>query len=174
MGIPQIGVKEFLEVPVRIDTALDMTDKEYDEYLKTCDKSLLKFKDGQTPIYFKLRKILPYKLVARIENDKMDMVKRKDGDKITSEMVPKMAWILEEVRFSIVDILNPPDCPADETLAFKVDSDGLCAPEILAGLVATNSHMDLWSARQSLLKSLDKKKSKLSSNSAFSQPTEEE
>lgn len=151
MGIPQVGIKEFIDVPIRIDTALDMSDEEYDAFIKAgCDKSLLKLHDGQSPILFRLRKVMPYRFALKIDNMKMDMVKKKEGDKVTSEMVPKMSWIAEEVRFALVDIINPPGTHEDEQLEFKRDSDGVCSDEIMSVLMSTNSHMDLWQARQAL------------------------
>ena len=150
MGIAQVSLKESLEVAIRIDTALDMTNEEYDEYLKTCDKSLLKCHEGQTPIFFKMRKVIPYHLSLKIENMKMDMVKKREGDKTTNEIVPKISWMAEEVRFAIVDIINPDSCEPSERLEFKRESDGHCSEEIMGFLVSTNSHMDLWTARQSV------------------------
>lgn len=150
MGLIQTGLKEFIDVPLRIDTALDMTDEEYNEFIDAkCEKGKLTLKAaGVEPIYFRLRKVLPYHLNLKIENLKMEMVKRKEGDEVTNEMVPRMSFIAEEVRFSITDIINPADCPEDEKLVYKRDSDGVCSPEIMAFLMNANSHMDLWRARQ--------------------------
>jgi hypothetical protein len=152
MGLPGFGAKQFVEVALRVDEALDMKDKEYEDYLKTCDFEALKLKPGMTPVLFKLRRILPYHLHLQVENMKMDLVKKKEGDKITNEMVPKMAFICEEVRFSIVDIINPPNAAEDQKIEFKRDSDGLCAPEIMSELMSMNVHMDLYQARQNMVK----------------------
>jgi hypothetical protein len=152
---------EFIEVPLRVDSALDMTKEEYEAFLKSgCDRELLKLHPGQTPIFFKLRKTLPYYLKLRVEDMKMEVVKRKQGDQVTNELVPRMSFLCEEVRFSIVDIINPPELPEDHRFEFKRDSDGLCADEIMAKLMEQELHMDLWTARQTQLKTVRVNKKK--------------
>jgi hypothetical protein len=149
MALPGFGsATQYIEVPLRADDALDMTSDEFSAYLESLDPELLKVKPGKFPILFKMRKTLPYHLYLKLENMKMDMVKKKEGDTITNEMVPKMAWIAEEVRFSLVDIINPPNAAEDERVEFKRDSDGICSPEIMSELIARGAYMDLWSARQ--------------------------
>lgn len=158
MALPGFASTEFIQIPLRIDDALDMTSEEYNAYLKDQNTELLKIKPGMTPVYFKMRKTLPYNQYLKIENMKMELVKKKDGDKVTQEMMPMMAWIVEEVRFSLVDIINPSDASDDEKVEFKRDSDGACSPEIMSWLVQAGVYMDLWSVRQPKKKEVDKKK----------------
>lgn len=149
MSLPLSKTTDKFRVALRIDSALDMTEKEYESYLETCDEGALKLKvPGKQPVFFTVRKVLPYHLALKIENMKMDMVKRKDGDKVTNDLVPKMSWIPEEVRFSIVGIDDPSD--GDDKLEFKPDADGACSGEIMSQLMTFNGHMDIWTARQNL------------------------
>lgn len=148
MSIKKFIEKSFVTIALRVDDALDMSDLEYQVYLDNgCDQSLLKIKDSMTPTYFKLRKTLPYALSLKLENMKTEMVRGSDG--VVQPSV-KMAFIIEEVRYSIVDIVS-------EDIEFKRDSEGLCDESIMEIVLSTGCHMDLWSAKQSNV-SIDKKK----------------
>jgi hypothetical protein len=148
MSIKQFIEKSFINVALRVDDALDMTSDEYQSYLDSgCDASLLKLKDSMTPTYFKLRRSLPYGLSLKLENMKTEMVRGSDG--VVQPSV-KMAFIIEEVRYSIVDVIS-------EDIDFKRDSEGLCDESIMEIVLSTGCHMDLWTAKQTNVK-VDKKK----------------
>lgn len=157
MAIPFLHQQETFLVPLRIDTALDMTTEQYNEFLETGDIGLIKCKEGMTPTYFKLRRTLPYKLSMRLENLKTELVVKRENGKTTSEPNVRMAFMLEEIRFSIVDIVNPPNAPTDEIVTFTKDAEGLCSPEVMQLVLATGCHMDLWTAKQTSAP-IDKKK----------------
>lgn len=153
MGLPGFGVTEFIEVALRVDESLDMTAEEFDKYVQSGgDNALLKIKPGMAPVLFKMRKKLPYNLYLKLEDIKMELVKKKDGDKVTNEMQPKIAWICEDVRFSIVDIINPPSTPEGELVEFKRDSEGSCSEEIMSYLMSVGAQNDLWAAKNASLK----------------------
>lgn len=164
MAISLPKVNEVIEVPLRMDDALDMTDKEYDAYLEKLDSSLLKFHEGQQPTLFKLRKVLPYRLSQKVEDMKMDIEygKQKGDD---AKMKPRMSWIAEEVRCALVGVVNPPGLAEDQCIEFKQDGDGGASKEFIAQLKALGVIMDLYNARNSISKpNADKKKSTPSSN----------
>lgn len=148
-----------ISVVASVDTALDQMDEgAYDRYIETLDESHLKFKieDGKPvePTRFRLRKVLPWKLAQKIEDMKLGMS--------NGEAVPRMAWMGEEVRVSLIGIDNPPGTPKDQELELKKHGDGGALPDFVAKLMAAGIVNDLWRARQSLGKAdtgeVDKKK----------------
>lgn len=158
MAIELPKIDEYVEVPLRMDSALNMTDEEYDLYLENLDDSLLKFNDGEIPTIFKMRKVLPYRLSQKVDDMKMKMeyATRKGGE---AKVSPRMAWLAEEVRCSLVDVVNPPNVPLDKHIKFKQDGDGGADQGFMAQLVALGVVMDLYTARNSNKKKLaDKKK----------------
>lgn len=155
MAIKLPSVSESIDVPLRVDDALAMTDEQYDKYLETLDNNLLQFQDGQIPTFFKLRKVLPLRLAEVVENKKVSIDK-------SGEVKANMAYVLEEVRVALVGIENPPGLPEDQKIEFKRDGDGGASTELVAQLNALGVVMDLWKARQTLSgakkQDIDKKK----------------
>ena len=157
MPIELPKVNDFIDVPLRVDSALNMTREEYDAYLETLDASVLKFKDGEIPTYFRLRKVLPYRLSQKVEDMKMRMEYGAKGEE--ARVSPRMAWITEEVRCSLIAVINPPGLPADQCIEFKQDGESGALPEFMSQIVALGVVMDLYNARHAVKRSTpDKKK----------------
>ncbi len=136
---------ETFKVILRIDGSLVKNDEEYNEYLKTLDESILKFEDGaEEPTRIVMRKVLPYALAQKVENQKL---KFKDG-----EVQMQTAFIMEEVRCSIVDIENP------GTLPNTKHGDGGASIELIEILVGAGVINDLYTARQNMANKKDLKK----------------
>lgn len=133
----------YLEVVVSCDSALDMTETEYEEYQKTLDKSLLKIKAGDEPTWFVLRKILPNRAEEHIKSKSMQYNK-DDGS-----IYIGTSHIAAEVRWALVDIKNPSNCP--NGLVFKKDGDGGAQPQLMALLEAAGITNDLYVARRNYL-----------------------
>lgn len=114
-------------------------DENWSNYLKTADESFLKFKDGEQPTRFVLRKVLSYDQAQRVQNAQAVF---RDG-----QMQIQMAYIMEEVRQSLTDIENPEYVPLNDRIHFKRDSDGACSKEIVEGLHALGVVMDLFTIR---------------------------
>jgi hypothetical protein len=137
---------ETLKCVVRADSSLlwsgdPITDDEtWAAYLKSGDESLLRFKDGEQPTRFVLRKVLSFDQNARVQNAQTTM---KDG-----QIQIQMSFIQEDVRQALVDIENPDYVPLPDRIQYKRDSDGSCSKEIVEGLQAIGAVMDLFTIRQ--------------------------
>lgn len=141
--------KGFIDVALRIDDALDMTNEQYELYLKNPTPDNLVVKPGCTPTLIRMRKVLPWKQARAIEDMKMGMVTVKDGDKVKQEMVPKIAWMYEEVRCAIVDIINPPD--AADPVPFSKDAESGASHELASQLLGLGVMVDLYNAREAAI-----------------------
>jgi hypothetical protein len=133
----------YLEVVASCDTALDMNEKEYEEYQKTLDKGLLKIKPGDEPTIFLLRKVLPNRAEESIKSKAMQYNK-DDGS-----IYIGTSHISAEVRWALVDIKNPAHCP--NGLVFKKDGDGGAQPQLMSLLDAAGITNDLYVARRNYL-----------------------
>jgi hypothetical protein len=132
-----------LEIVASCDSSLDMTEAEYQEYLKTLDKSLLKIKDGDEPTVFVLRKVLPHKAEDSIKS-KSFSYNKDDGN-----IYIGTSHISTEVRWALVDIKNPSHCP--NGLIFKKDGDGGAHHSIMSLLEASGIVNDLYVGRKNFL-----------------------
>ena len=66
--------RETFEVVLSVDSALDMSEEEFSAYRETLDDGLLKFKDGQEPTRWVMRKVLPFGLAKKVQNEQMTSV----------------------------------------------------------------------------------------------------
>lgn len=133
-----------LQVISKLDSSLDCSDEDYQNYLNNgLDESYLKFKPGDAPTKFVMRKTLPWGLAKKVEDEKVSMAK--------GEMQIRMSFIAEEVRVSLIDILNPPHVPDDEQIKFKKASDGGASEQVMEKLLACGIVQDLYAARKAVL-----------------------
>lgn len=143
---------ETIKVIVRADDSLvwpseeddpegEQADETWSSYLKTLDESLLSFAEGKLPTRFVLKKVLNYDQAQAVQNATTTM---KKGGQVDIQS----GYVFEEVRQALVDIENPDYLLLPDQIHFKRDSDGACSKEIMAGLVAINAHMDLFTARK--------------------------
>jgi hypothetical protein len=148
MALKLVQLESTFAVILKFDSALDYEDEKerdeaYDKYLESgLDESLLKFKDGDAPTKFVMRKTLPWGLAKKIEDEKVMMSK--------GEMQIKMSFMAEEVRCSLVDILNPPHVPEDEQIKYVRHSDGGASEKILEKLMALGVVPHLFSAKKAV------------------------
>jgi hypothetical protein len=129
-----------LDVVASCDTALDMTETEYEDYLKVLDPSLLKLKPGEDPTIFVMRKVLPYKLAQKIKSKQMIYA---DGDVFVGTN-----HISDEVKASLVDIKNPANLRQEDWLKFRRDGEGGAMPDLMALLDSAGITADLYKARK--------------------------
>jgi hypothetical protein len=140
-----------IEVVLRVDSALEISDKgddddEYDEYLKNgLDEGKLKFKAGEEPTRFIMRRNITLKHATRIENAKMKY--GADG-----EVSVQLGFIIEEVRASLKGVKNPASVPKDKELVLKFTGDGLVDDRQMAALISAGVVQNLFAARQAALK----------------------
>lgn len=133
-----------IEVILRIDDALDVEDSDYDAYLETLDKSLLKFHEGKEPTLFVMRKVQPFGLSKKVQNEQAEF---RGG-----EVHVNLGFIMEDVRCSLVDIKNPPSVPEGQRIIFKKEKDGGASEELMELLNAVGAVNDLYRARNGQIK----------------------
>ena len=141
-----------IEVILRRDSALVITpkegdeeDDEYDQYIASgLDEGKLRFKDGEEPTRFVMRRSIPLKHATRIENAKMKY--GKDG-----EVSIQLGFIIEEVRASLKGVKNPATVPSDKAIVLKFTGDGLVDERQMAALVSAGVVQNLYAARQAAL-----------------------
>jgi hypothetical protein len=132
--------RDTFEVIISIDSALDVSSDDWEKYRETLDESHLKFKEGMQPTRFVMRKVLPFSLAKKVQNDQ---VTTRDG-----KMEVQLGFISEEVRASLVDIKNPEDVPQDQWIKFEKDKDGGASEKLMELLMAARIVDELYSARQ--------------------------
>ena len=132
--------KDTFEVIVSIDSALDSTPEQWEKYRETLDESHLSFKEGMEPTRFVMRRVLPFALDKKVQNEK---VTTKDG-----KMEVQLGFISEEVRASLVDIKNPADVPQEQWIKFEKEKDGGASEKLMELLSAVSIVDELFSARQ--------------------------
>lgn len=106
-----------IDVIIRSDSALDVTDEEYGDYVKTLDESKLKYKEGDMPTKWVMKRKLTYRQKQNIENKKVRLEK--------GEVQIQLGFMMEEVKMSLVDIKNPSNVPPDKCLVLKKTGDGV-------------------------------------------------
>ncbi len=140
MALKFADKNETFEVVLRIDSALNMSEAEYDEYLQTCDKNLLKLVDGEEPTFFVMRKVLPYSLKQKVDNEQISIVEGK--------MQINVSFMAEEVRCSLIDIKNPASLDPKDHIKFLKHSDGGASYDLMEKLSNANVVKDLYAAKQ--------------------------
>lgn len=149
MAIKLPGLSDTLRVILRIDDAIahkktiNQDGEEidvYEQYLDTLDESLLEIVPGKQPTYFVMRKVLPQRFADKVDDKKM-----KTDDK--GKSTPSTAFVTEEVRLALVDIINPDNVPEEEKIIYKRDSDGGTSKDLIAQLHAVNVLYDLYRAK---------------------------
>ena len=133
---------QLIEVVVSKDSALEYNEKGYDSYLEDLDESKLKFKQGDEPTRFVMRKTLAYEASQKVMNSQASYDKGK--------VKLNMSYVMEETRLALVDIKNPAHLSPESRIEYKRDSDGYCSKELIAGLQAAGVLMDLFRARQAV------------------------
>jgi hypothetical protein len=130
-----------LSVICRLDSSLDCSEEDYKNYLESgLNEAFLKFKEGDAPTKFVLRKTLPWGLAKKVEDEKVAMNK--------GEVQIKMSFMVEEVRCSLVDIVNPPHVPEAEQIKYLRASDGGASERLMEKLMALGIVQDLYTAKK--------------------------
>lgn len=137
-----------IEVILRQDSALDMTDEEYADYIKSMDEALVKLKPGGEATKFVMRRNVTLKHATRIENSKL---KYDGGD---GDVSVQLGFIIEEVRASLKGVVYPSssNVPKEKQIVLKFTGDGLVDERQMAAFVACGIVNNLYNARQSYLK----------------------
>lgn len=133
--------RDTFDVILSIDSALDCTEADFVAYRETMDESNLKFKPGMQPTRFVMRKVLPFSLAKKVQNEQ---VTTGDDGKPTVQL----SFIAEEVKAALIDIKNPPDTPEDQWIVYEKDKDGTTSTALMELLMGAGLLMELYSARQ--------------------------
>lgn len=121
-----------------INCSVEGDDSDYDRYLETLDESILQL--STEPTRFVVKKTLDYKAHKVVKGAQIE----KDG----KDMKVTTAFIMEQVRQSLVDIENPPGHQTD--LVFSRDSDGKASKELIADLESLGIVMEIYTAQGQL------------------------
>ncbi len=135
--------KGTIDVVVQKDAAVTCTDEEYAQYVQSFakgigDEALLKL-DGE-PTRFTLKKQLGY-------DASLDVKDRQLGFEDGKPKV-RVSFVIEEVRYALVNIKNPPTVAPEATIEFSRDSDGYASKQLIEMLDQAGVVMDLYAARQ--------------------------
>lgn len=115
-----------IDVIIRSDSALDVSDDEYMEYAKTLDEGLLKFKPGEEPTRWVMVKKIKYEHKLEIDNAKVKVNKGK--------VQLQLGFVSLEVAASLIDIKNPDSVPAEKRLVLKKSGDGTVSDDFMSAL----------------------------------------
>ncbi len=112
------------------------------DYLKTLDEKFLNLKEGIEPTRFILKGELDWQGSKALMDSQLE-IKGKEASF-------KMGSILDEVRYSLIDIEN------GQGLEYKCGEDGYTSQDLIAALHAVGIVMELWTALKHLRKDLKK------------------
>ena len=139
MAIRKPNLLDTIDVVAKLDDAVTCDDDKYDEYLETLDEDLLQL-DG-VPTRFRLKKYL-----TASQQDKIDDLKtRQEGKKLKVSL----GFMAEDVRQSLVSIINPDDMPEADRLELELGKDKKATPEFVATLRDIGVVSNLYNARSS-------------------------
>ena len=144
MAIVLPGKSETLRVAIKIDSALNCSPDDYVKYTETLDESLLGLNAGDEPTWFIMRKVLPFALSKKVQNEQAGM---KDG-----EVQINISFIGEEVRCALVDVINPVSVPVDQHILHTKEKDGGTSFALMEQLVSADVVNDLYRAREAVTK----------------------
>ena len=141
----ELDQKATIDVVVSKDMALEMTEEEYKEYLDDVTQTeKLKFKDGLTfedCTKFRLKKTLTYKQTQKVLEEQISADAK-------GNTTVKLGWMLTELRYALVDIINPKNVA--DPIPFKRGSDGCASEDLVAAIYNGGVIGDLNSARKNL------------------------
>jgi hypothetical protein len=120
------------------DPSVRCDEETYDKYLQSLDESLLNL-EGE-PTRFVIKRTLDYRSHKAVKGSQLE----RDG----KEMKATTAFIMEQVRQSLVDIENPEGTQTD--LVFKRASDGKASEELVADLESLGIVMEIYTAQGEL------------------------
>lgn len=147
MAVTLPSFSDKLEVVIERDSALEMTPEEYQAYVDSkFNKSLLKTKPDQQPTVFVLRKVLPFELACKVQNEQLKVTEN-------GKMNFQMSVMLAEIRAALCDIVNPPGVPADQAIKFVQAEDGGANEDLVAVLHSAGIVQELYLAYKSIVKS---------------------
>lgn len=130
-----------IDVIIRSDGALDVTDDEYADYTKTLDEGILKFKAGEEPTRWVMKKKMKYAHKLEVDNAKVKIDKGK--------VQLQLAFTAMEVAATLVDIKNPESVPPEKRLVLKKNGDGTVSDDFMGSL--GDIPQELYNVRSSYL-----------------------
>ena len=109
------------DVILKSDPALDVTDEEYGEYLKTMDPNKLKLRQGAEATTFTMLRKMKYSHRQWVDAAKLKV------DRQGEMSINLFEYMMREVRATLVGIKSPESVPEDKRpeKLFKKTGDGL-------------------------------------------------
>jgi hypothetical protein len=128
--------RELKVISSKDESLLDVTQEQYDDYLKDLDESKLVFKEGEKPTYFILKTVSSQKeiLEQKDAQTSMAMKAQKTGD------APIYSMMAGTVRPALKDMIT------DGVSQIIKDKSGLASEEFMAWLSQTDIIADLYRA----------------------------
>jgi hypothetical protein len=144
MALKVISQTHNIRVISRKDDAVPETlsDEQWEKYRDTLDEKLLGL--ISEPTRFVLKTHLPFAAQQHLASEQMHM--GQDGK---TEM--RFGFILEEVRYALENIENPPGMEEDQKLVFAKDKDGYASKELVALLHCAGIVIELYAARSAAM-----------------------
>jgi hypothetical protein len=125
------------------DEAIGNTDADvYNKYLETLDESLLEL--TTEPMRFVMKKVFNIKEQDYLMNLQISI---KDG-----KPVANLSYMLEELRYALLDIENPPHFKEWEKFIYKKEHDGYASKDLIARFASLKFHGQLHDAWQKAAK----------------------
>tara|TARA_R100000742_G_C4266512_1_gene84625 strand:+ start:463 stop:915 length:453 start_codon:yes stop_codon:yes gene_type:complete len=145
MAIVKPNPGEQIKVISQVDSAVTCNEDDYEKYLESLDERHLDL-SGE-PTRFVLKKFLTWG-----EQDEVDKLKaHTEGRKVQ----PKMSFMAEDVRLSLVEIENPDSVPDLQKLKLEKDKWGKPTRDFVGILRDMKIVNDLFNARSSSHKAND-------------------
>jgi hypothetical protein len=125
----------------------DLTDSEWNKYMEGMDESHLRL--TTEPTRWVMRLALPYESQKSLQSSQM-------GVSDAGKMEVRLGFMLDAVRFALVDIQNPSALPEEQHVKFEKDVDGYASKELIAMLHANGLVLELFAAREAALTAASK------------------
>lgn len=135
--------KGSIDVVISKDPAVGCDEEGYKAYVESFrkgqgDESLLKMTDE--PTRFTLKKMIPYDAALEVKDRQMGF---EDGKPRV-----RLSFMVEEIRYALVGIKNPPNVLPEAAIEFKRDSDNFASKELVQLMEQAGWINDLYAARK--------------------------
>ena len=111
-----------------LDPAIDwdnMTEEQKENFKKTKDKSILKFKENEQATIFVLKTNVSRKEKATLQNQTITTNSKGQMQTLIGD------YLYSTLKIAIVDIINPDYLAIKERIVFKKDSNGYCNDDVI-------------------------------------------
>lgn len=143
------SVSDTFKLIVSKDDSIDHEKSDYELYAKTLDESHLVFIKDTEPTRFVIKSRLSYQNSELIKSKQIKM-------KIGGESEFNIGYVLDEVRYSLIDIENPSYLKEDQKIKFEKDKDGYASKDLITKLEQIGIIYEITNARANISSSTSK------------------